>query len=232
MNRLIHSLNELRPLSVVKDLNLIFLLYTIIAFPLSPESQGELGINVMVSVMYLGPVAVFWTPFVQERLCFSKLKKSRNVKYQWLIYLSLIFLPIFGLFILLILLAVSYGDEDLEDKLNITTVDKRKQSGSKEDEDVERDSGYNFNTVKEYKRTCNECGKTWHSLAKREKKIKRSKMYDECQEALSACYCNMQASSQYRKNANDTKSELEKLKECPECGSRNYEEEVIEYEDK
>jgi type I site-specific restriction-modification system R (restriction) subunit len=87
------------------------------------------------------------------------------------------------------------------------------------------------NTVKEYKRTCNECGKIWHSLAKREKKLERSETMSNCQQGINACTCNPAATAQHRKNRQDTTSEIENLKSCPECGSKNYDEEIIEYEE-
>lgn len=84
--------------------------------------------------------------------------------------------------------------------------------------------------VREYKRKCNECGKIWHSLVSREKQITK----DVKSNAFSQCaFCgNPGAQLQAKRNVEADESELERLKKCPNCGSRNYTEEVIIYEKK
>jgi hypothetical protein len=84
--------------------------------------------------------------------------------------------------------------------------------------------------VKEYKRKCNECGKVWHSLEGREKEVQKNIKNN----AFSQCaFCgNPGAQLQAKRNVEAGQSELERLKKCPNCGSMNYNEEVIIYEKK
>ena len=88
----------------------------------------------------------------------------------------------------------------------------------------------------EYKRKCNECGKVWHSLASREGKIERDRKSNECNQiasAMSCCNPAVQASSvQSRRNVEANEDLLDKLRKCPNCGSRNYTEEKVIYEKK
>jgi len=84
--------------------------------------------------------------------------------------------------------------------------------------------------VKEYKRKCNECGKSWHSLASREEQIKKNVRNNACWQAS---FCgNPGAQLQAERNVEAGETDLEKLKKCPNCGSGNYTEEVIIYEKK
>lgn len=229
MNELFHSVEEKKPLNYFKDLHLLLMTIFVFQMPFSAAESGELTNMFLVTFLWFGPLVVFWTPYVQERISFKQLNHSRNAKYLWLIYLGIFMLPIIGSFLFLIRLLLYYNDEDAEETLNITSVDERNFESS-ENQSIE-DNDSNLNTVKEYKRTCNECGKTWHSLAKRERKLKRSKMWDECAEGVRACGCNYAAEAQHRRNKQETQSTLDELKQCSECGSRNYDEEVIEYED-
>ncbi len=87
--------------------------------------------------------------------------------------------------------------------------------------------------VSEYKRTCNGCGKTWHSLAEREAQIDPSgKCCD--QDNLGECNtCGTNgAQAQYRRNIQSREDSLAKLKKCPQCGSGNYKTEIIYYDRK
>lgn len=86
--------------------------------------------------------------------------------------------------------------------------------------------------VKEYKRECNECGKVWHSLASREEEISRDIGYHSSTQFFSACGGNFLLSEMSKKNAETQKDLLDKLKKCPNCSSRNYEEKVVIYEKK
>ncbi|MFA5406796.1 MAG: hypothetical protein WC307_05570 [Candidatus Nanoarchaeia archaeon] len=86
--------------------------------------------------------------------------------------------------------------------------------------------------VKEFKRKCNECGKIWHSLASREKEIKDDVGCNSCIQASTACNGQTGAAMQSKRNVESQKDLLDKLKKCPECGSRNYTEEVVIYEKK
>jgi len=86
--------------------------------------------------------------------------------------------------------------------------------------------------VKEYKRKCRECGKVWHSLALREKEIEGGIKCDACVQGSTACGGNLGAATQSKRNVDSQQDVLDKLKKCPNCGSRNYKEEVIIYEKK
>jgi uncharacterized Zn finger protein len=83
--------------------------------------------------------------------------------------------------------------------------------------------------VQEYRRKCNSCGKTWHSLVEREKEIERQIKYHGTQGTLACCY-DHSAMAQQERNQQQSMNDLEKLRSCPECGSKNYTEEVITYE--
>jgi len=86
--------------------------------------------------------------------------------------------------------------------------------------------------VKEYKRKCNECGKVWHSLASREKEIEKDIGCNACIQASTACGGNLGAATQSKRSVESQQDLLDKLKKCPNCGSRNYTEDVIIYEKK
>ena len=82
--------------------------------------------------------------------------------------------------------------------------------------------------VKEYKRTCKECGKVWHSLVDREKQIQGQICCDLCS---GFAFCTETGTAaQYSRNADANTSELNRLKKCPECQSSNYIEEIITFE--
>lgn len=85
--------------------------------------------------------------------------------------------------------------------------------------------------IKEYKRTCNECHKIWHSLESREKEIEKDIKLNATSQAGFAC-CSPSAALQAKRNVESNKDLLGKLKKCPQCGSGNYKEEAIVYEKK
>ncbi len=92
--------------------------------------------------------------------------------------------------------------------------------------------------VKEYKRKCNECKTTWHSLADREDKLKNDLKSNNCDQGLAACgMCggNWQAanmSTQVKRNEHALTEEVKRLHECPKCQSGNYTETAVYYERK
>ena len=92
--------------------------------------------------------------------------------------------------------------------------------------------------IKEYKRTCNECGKIWHSLISRESKIQGDLKSNKCDSLTAACgmcggnWSALGASEQAKRNEHALSDEMTRLRKCPECGSSNYTEEVIIYEKK
>lgn len=85
--------------------------------------------------------------------------------------------------------------------------------------------------VAEYKRTCNSCGKVWHSLAEREAKLNP---HSNCcdQDTLGECNtCGTNsAQAQYRRNIQSREDNLSILKQCPVCNSTNYTETILYYE--
>ncbi|MEK6956163.1 MAG: hypothetical protein AABW52_05865 [Nanoarchaeota archaeon] len=82
--------------------------------------------------------------------------------------------------------------------------------------------------IKEFKRKCKQCGKIWHSLESREKQIKSNFNVNNLN-VISNC-CNPSAQLQAKRNSEANQSDLDKLKQCPNCSSHNYSEEVIIYE--
>jgi hypothetical protein len=91
--------------------------------------------------------------------------------------------------------------------------------------------------IQEYKRKCRNCGKIWHSLVSRERVLsiqKTSSQLGACgsqMQSASCCFmCGGSKAPQYQRNAEATDSELDRLKSCPECGSKNYSEELMTYE--
>ncbi len=93
--------------------------------------------------------------------------------------------------------------------------------------------------VQEYKRTCNQCGKVWHSLPTREQNIKKQIESNKQQQCLSTAIpicCNtsegpyIQTYNQEKQMEHGFHSELDRLKSCPKCGSKDYKEKLIRYE--
>lgn len=88
----------------------------------------------------------------------------------------------------------------------------------------------------EYRRTCQVCGKVWHSLISREKKVVSSQKSDLCMMCAGALQvCGGRAVSgsvthtQASKNLSAKQSELHRLRSCPQCNSVNYKEEIIDH---
>lgn len=90
--------------------------------------------------------------------------------------------------------------------------------------------------MQEYQRQCQACGKVWHSLVSREKQIGISKTSNSMQmsgSSMQSCgSCgqvgtanNLQAS----RNLDANRSEIQRLKSCPQCGSANYNERIIDH---
>lgn len=87
--------------------------------------------------------------------------------------------------------------------------------------------------VAEYKRTCKECGKVWHSLIEREKQINPNKFCDEdnCGQFSGGCCGGPNAASaQYRKNVQDRENSLQNLQRCPQCNSSHHTTTIVYYE--
>jgi DNA-directed RNA polymerase subunit M/transcription elongation factor TFIIS len=76
----------------------------------------------------------------------------------------------------------------------------------------------------EYKRTCNECGKTWHVSKEELEELKKSKNRNSLAGAATALSGQLAASSQSIRNKEAQEEKLKKAEKCPECGSQNYKE--------
>lgn len=92
------------------------------------------------------------------------------------------------------------------------------------------------NVVVEYKRTCNQCGKVWHVLEEREKYLEREKKFNNCNMCASAFSTaggntnSWGTWTQTQRNEHALESEMNRLKQCPNCMSSDYTETRIEYE--
>ena len=90
-------------------------------------------------------------------------------------------------------------------------------------------------TVSEFKRTCNECGKVWHVLESREKKLQQDIKRNNCNELTAYCgmcgghYDALSAEAQTMRNDQSLTEEIGRLKQCPNCKSGNYNETSIVY---
>ena len=84
-------------------------------------------------------------------------------------------------------------------------------------------------TIREYKRTCNECGKVWHSLVEREKQVAIGSFWNAIAGVGTAIGGNYGATGQFSRNSDAQQQELVNLKRCPNCGSSNYKEEITSF---
>lgn len=81
--------------------------------------------------------------------------------------------------------------------------------------------------ISEYQRVCNVCGKKWHSLVSREAEIIQRKQANAAQGLAGCCSPNTSATSIGTGQLID--SELQRLRQCPECQSVNFEESVVTF---
>ncbi len=79
----------------------------------------------------------------------------------------------------------------------------------------------------EYKRTCQECGKVWHSLVSREAEIESGSL--SLSMIAVGTFLVPSAGLQASRNLDAKKSELAQLRKCPNCFSTNYHEVVINH---
>jgi len=82
----------------------------------------------------------------------------------------------------------------------------------------------------EYRRKCNQCGKVWHSLVEREQEIGSNLGYSKCQNCVHCC--DTKETVQLNRNELLEQSELDRLKSCPECHSKDYTEKEVCFEKK
>jgi hypothetical protein len=91
------------------------------------------------------------------------------------------------------------------------------------------------NTVEEYKRVCQQCGKVWHSLISRENQIRGNLFCNSCSSASQAATCSpvgIAGAAQSNRSVEANQSELAKLQSCPDCNSTDFTQEIISYEKK
>ncbi len=89
--------------------------------------------------------------------------------------------------------------------------------------------------MEEFQRQCQVCGKVWHSLVSREKQIEslqKANALQSCGAAMQTCgSCGVIGSgtqAQANRNLDANRSELARLKSCPQCGSANFNEKIID----
>ena len=84
----------------------------------------------------------------------------------------------------------------------------------------------------EYKRTCQVCGKIWHSLIARENQVAQNIKSNNCNRGLAICSCNPVGNAeaaQLTRNIEANQSEIQRLRSCPQCSSVNYREEIVSH---
>lgn len=80
----------------------------------------------------------------------------------------------------------------------------------------------------ETKRTCKVCKKVWCSPVLKEKELKDKIGVEDVRQTLSVVQGNYGTAAQERKNSDSLRDNLDRSKTCPECGSSNFIEEIID----
>jgi len=83
--------------------------------------------------------------------------------------------------------------------------------------------------IKEIKCKCNQCKKVWHYLPSEEKSMKTQQLGNAMVGVGSCC---SPVGGLYSNKAQDLARQLNKFKQCPECGSSDITKKTIEYEQK
>jgi hypothetical protein len=92
-----------------------------------------------------------------------------------------------------------------------------------------------FWAPREYRRTCRSCGSVWHSLVRRERKLKSERSSAQCNACCNSCGTCFPSSiwtasgshAGWRNVSNNADSELDRLRRCPSCMSSFYSQETI-----
>jgi DNA-directed RNA polymerase subunit M/transcription elongation factor TFIIS len=88
----------------------------------------------------------------------------------------------------------------------------------------------------EYQRQCLACGKVWHSLASREKEIEKLNKTNNLEKlggslqavgSCGMCGTGKVQAAQLKMDGNNV--ELSRLRSCPQCGSANFNERIIDH---
>ena len=90
----------------------------------------------------------------------------------------------------------------------------------------------------EYRRTCRNCGRLWHSLVAREKEVESKEIGEGLMQGATGmagcgtCGLTLGAASQHSRNREMHHSELQRLRTCPQCGSANYDQQIILFDNR
>ena len=80
----------------------------------------------------------------------------------------------------------------------------------------------------EFRRTCRRCGKVWHSLQSREAQVEGGTKYGVCGFCGDLAEARESAAPAVREGQRmHSAQELARLRQCPECTSQSYEEELL-----
>ena len=91
--------------------------------------------------------------------------------------------------------------------------------------EIARPQTTNQSLVSEYRRKCRACTTIWHSLVSREVQLEKQKQSGECDQVMMCGSAEMQA----KRNIQATHDEMTRLRQCPKCGSSNFNEEIVTY---
>lgn len=135
---LFNSTQDISGSSVLKDLYLVSI--TVLWSYVYYTEGTSLTRIVLGFILLLGPIILFWTPWIQKRSKFRNISEPRNRKYQWTLFLSLILLPFIGTIILASRIFIFYQEKSVEDYLGISSkkkVDSIAKKDDKNDKDTE-----------------------------------------------------------------------------------------------
>lgn len=129
-------------------------------------------------------------------------------------------------------IVISHNDIESRISFNKTNIIG---SGSKEAKEFieslsEKTEFSRGNAVKEYKRTCRNCSTVWHISVEESKKLEELSKTNSILGGITALSGNLTASAQATRNKDAHKEKLREQKKCPECGSQNFDEEVVTYD--
>lgn len=84
--------------------------------------------------------------------------------------------------------------------------------------------------AQEYRRTCAACGKVWHSLVSREAEIERTNRTTNWMRLGAGLSGQSSTLLQANRNLDANESTLAQIRQCPNCLSSNYRQEIIDLE--
>ncbi|PWR73932.1 hypothetical protein DK846_01845 [Methanospirillum lacunae] len=113
-------------------------------------------------------------------------------------------------------------------KIEIDKQNKEREYQEKVSKRLEAEKRKSGKIIDEYRRTCNKCGKVWHSLVSREKEL--AKLKSDYEWRSIPCCSGLLTAPQYQRNRDAVSSDIEMLKQCPNCKSKDYNEEIVSHE--